>query len=562
MTLSATALPILRQVLKKCVAQAISTAPHVLSLTSDLTNVLPLPKELNTDRPLLFTEQTRALVVELLDWEKCLQPGRNPPPSKEGVFILAGPSGIGKSNIAYLVALRLFAHGTPLLYVEDAGWLVAPFIKDGMLDPDASLGILHALFQSFVMLNTDLLTPEVIARQRQLLVVPNGWKAFMQWLNELNAVVIIDEHGHAFNQLVLHGCAAIFPLLLPLSYDLGHRGIRAVFAGSNQAQFETQLNGSFSPCLRFVTPFTLEEAKLFLGIHTMLHAHELAAHERFANLVPREMMKLGESSSADAYVQVRMEGMRTLLTPLRNHPDLHLLVGMLDGLFRSASMGAGTTHVSFLDLGFVYRRKMDDSVVIASPLCAPATRALLLLWHDVSSTAKDRLIDAKGDGNRFENLVWDVLLSRGFSSSGLQLPCYKLGKDRIDAPWHCVVSEFVVSHGKPKEIELEIQKLQERARKLKINILFRCPDLAKTLDFCVISFESDPIAIQASISSLTEHDKPDPELLGRLKIALFIFVTTSPEDHARIGRGGGGDWWVRIGLEKLRIVNATKWIGI
>ena len=73
------------------------------------------PKDLNLTLPLLWTAQSSSLWDEL-----------NVPVTGNVVeaLILAGPSGIGKSHLTYLLALRSFAFDDPVLYLPDAGVLL------------------------------------------------------------------------------------------------------------------------------------------------------------------------------------------------------------------------------------------------------------------------------------------------------------------------------------------------------------------------------------------------------------------------------------------------------
>lgn len=552
------------------VDRVLATPPHVLHLQPDLARVLPTPKELVPERPLLFTMQTRCVIDELKTWvDKYVGAGRHLPSSKDSILILAGPSGIGKSYITYLTALHLFARGTPLLYVPDAGDTVKPWVENGQLThnaPTCSLRILLALFDSFVVLNADLLTTVDVAHERTVLIARGieGWKLFMAWLDKLRAVVILDEHGHAFNQLGADRCGALFPLLLPLSYDIGYRGIRAVFAGSNQANFETTLNGTFTPCLRFVTPFTRDEAALFLLEHEI--PHTLEVHQHHANLVPREMIHLGKHASATTYTQERTVQMTSRLSVVHNSLDdrvTKLLYTMLDGLFRASSMSAGTELISFLDLGFVYRARCNGTLH-AFALCLPAWQALLGLWSAMSPAATVTLEAAKLDGNRFEDFVWCQLLQHGFGA-GLDLPCFHLGEPRVHEPLTVKLDQYLagsVTTRKIDEIIAEVNALKQRAQKERVNILYKCPEFTDTFDFCFLLADQRVIAVQTSISSLIEHDKPKPEVLARLGASLYVFLTAKPDSHNKIAKGQGvSKVWAAIGVEKLRIVDVHEWLS-
>jgi hypothetical protein len=67
-----------------------------------------------------------------------------------------------------------------------------------------------------------------------------------------------------------------------------------VFAGSNQARFEGELNGTYAGCMRFVVPFDSGDAVLFLSqlLREAPTSAVLASYERWSNFVPGEMVRL------------------------------------------------------------------------------------------------------------------------------------------------------------------------------------------------------------------------------------------------------------------------------
>jgi hypothetical protein len=525
----------------------------------DLTSVLARPKELKTTLPLLRTSQIDRLLGELLEWENVEEEQS----SKESIFILAGPPGIGKSHIAYYTALQLFALGRPVLYVPDAGALVEP-IMDLPAGGCASSALETALFDAFVELNADLIPSDVnlIELRRRCIQPGVGWSHFMKWLSEQRAVIIIDEHGHAYNQLSDQDKLGVFPLLSPVHYE-AHRGIRAVFAGSNQARFEHKLNGTFTSCLRFVTPFTKDEAEVFLRQRSMVYVHDLGVYERYSNFVAREMVKLGAYATADDYVTKRVMDIGNVLKGV-TVDDVPYLVDMLNGLFHLNSMGAGTDRISFLDLGYVYRSCAPGRAPRAYPLCYPAAVAMLALWRSKQPAASKRLLElGADDGMNFEQLVWDVMLTRGFSDNGVSLPCVQLGKSKLTEDSSFKLGGYYVSTVKPEAMCAELSAKRAYAAAKKLNVLYRCPKQAGSIDMCILTSDNRVIGIQVSLSSLTAHSKPDLSLLlDDLNVSQFVFLTTSPEEHCNIVKGGKNIWsgWARI-LDMLRLVDAHSWIG-
>lgn len=199
-----------------------------------------MPKELDPSTPLLWTKQTDDLWQEVkVEPNGCSCRGQ----------IFAGPSGMGKSHITLLLALRCYAARIPVLYVGDAG----VYLKNVQLN---QLPIYEALLRDFVTLNADV----VPAAARCPIPL---YTSFMRLLNDNKAVVTLDGHGHAYNHLMAAGLdvSEDFSLLLPVMYN-DYRFIRCIFAGSNQARFESELNDR--PTLRFILPFTEGEAELFI----------------------------------------------------------------------------------------------------------------------------------------------------------------------------------------------------------------------------------------------------------------------------------------------------------
>ena len=76
-----------------------------------------LPKEYETGDRLLLTGQIKRLAEEI-------DARRGQQGVAENCFILAGPSGIGKSGIALYIAMHLFLKSEVVLYINDAGGLV------------------------------------------------------------------------------------------------------------------------------------------------------------------------------------------------------------------------------------------------------------------------------------------------------------------------------------------------------------------------------------------------------------------------------------------------------
>lgn len=385
--------------------------------------------------------------------------------------------------------------------------------------------------------------------------------------------MIIDEHGHAYNKIkrledpeLTPG--VVFPLLMPNAY-LNERSIRAVFAGSNQAAFERDLNGTYTPCIRFVVPFTKDEATIFISVRKF--AHSLEAHERVANFVPRQMVAFEEFKTEDAYVDTTQQQMHTkLMDDLHSQRQSPLLQTTLDDLFQLSSMSLGTTHLSFLDLGYVYRCRGLDNAIVAMPLCRPAQLALLQVWQAVSPNASLRLTDVLKSGDGFEDLAWRVLVARTVGKNGV-LPCLPIGYKDTDntSPLPAHFREVVVSRisdpnniGK-KQLTKELKGLTKRATSLQLGILYRCPDSCPMVDFLGFLPDGSHLAFQVSLSGLVTHAKGDkrPSLIQvkawGLSMCRFIHITTKPEPHQQLLTQGHQDWKPFLSL--LALIDANTW---
>ena len=528
-------------------------------LTGSFAQVFDAPKDLDLESSLLWTKQTEDLWLELV---------KPPRGNTVRAQILAGPSGIGKSHLTFLLAARAYAEGHPVLYIADAGRL---YSNSGVN------GLLVSVMQRFLDCNGDMFSGQL----HNVLT----WLEFMNLLDAQKAIVIIDEHGHAYRKIKkeTHDPDRVFPLLMPNAY-LCHRHVRMVFAGSNQASFECDLNRSYRPSLRFIQPFGEIDATLFVASLDG-SKHDLVVHRRFANFVPGEMVLLSQHQIPEEYVKSSRGTMCDKLRQSLNLDDVRL-VQTLNDLFRLSSMALGIENLSLLDLGYVYRLGSVNTSPLASPLCYPATLALLQLWHDISivpSKPSKRLVDV-ALGEDFEQLAWDVLLSRGFGSNAI-LNGLPLGYDVNNPSAHVTVSRFsfneyfisnvsAPNQGQGRDIlKLEIGGLVMRSRSLGVNILYKCPKGCKAFDFAVLQANGEHVVIQVSLSDLVTHSANNKEPSQKtfsddfgLSATRYLYITKSPDPHQGIVNGvnrkdkkydrwNGHDTFIRI-------VNASEWIGI
>jgi hypothetical protein len=504
-----------------------SKSPWVDLSALPLANHFGAPKGFDPSAPLLWTAQVEALWQEL-----AVEPNGNTVRAQ----IIAGPTGMGKTHIAILLALRSFAAGSPVLYIPDAGELFSD-VAHGNLLPRIIAG--------FMELNADILS--------SCLVQVGSWRSFLEWLSSVKAVIIVDEHGHAYNKIkaARQDPSRIFPLLMPNSY-IGARHVRLVFAGSNQAAFELDLNGTYHPTLRFIGPLSVDDAKQFHTSLKPIRSHDLKVYKKFTNLVPRQMVHLASFETPALYVEETRAKLYTdLWANLEAHRTNPLLLDTLNRFFRVSSMALGITNLSFLDLGLVYRQKELGQGTIASPLCLPATLALLDVWRTISPDPVQRLATIKL-GEDFEMLMWDVLLGRGFGSDffldGLVLGYNEDEKGQTEVqrlPFR--FSKFFISSiVAPNKgagqalLRKEIKHLQTEAKDYGFTTFYQCPDCCKGIDFVIFQPNGEDYPIQVSLSSLTAHSKDNKEpKISELRslgfaVTRFLYLTTACKPHSDI----------------------------
>ncbi len=144
-------------------------------------------------KTLLWTTQTDALWKELKEV---------PDGDSFRGQILAAPSGIGKSHISLLLALRCYAANMPVLYIGNAGdYLESLQLEGTRVD--------KLLLHDFANLNADLV-PEAASYKISILT------PLMKLLHKSKAVVVVDEHGRAYNDIIKEGKnpGIVFPFLI------------------------------------------------------------------------------------------------------------------------------------------------------------------------------------------------------------------------------------------------------------------------------------------------------------------------------------------------------------
>ena len=527
-----------------------------------------LPKDLDLRYRLLWTAQTQAR------WEELAVP---PSGFDFRGQILAGPSGIGKSHILFLLAARSFAMGMPTLFVPDAGVLVTSAVASAEAHPSIAMSVVISkrLLATFLAHNADVVSS-----------TPRGLSASLMQLLSLNkAVVIIDEHGHAYDELeklsrthpsLCASPAATFPLLMPNSY-LGNYNTRTVLGGSNQANFELSLNGTYLKFMRFVVPPSVAEGRLLWeDLVTRVGVAQPRAFDddivRVTNCVPRELVHLSVEAKLADYIANRRSAMGVHLTRMADRLETGTsrasMVRTLDDLFRVSTMAMGIEDYSFLDLGFVYRRGGGGrGRLTAVPLCLPATLALLGLWEAVSESAAARLASVKVDGGRFVEFVWGALLVRGFrdTDAAAALQCENLdGTETELLPLRLdfySTSQLSYHESRHAEVVSELSQLRALCVERQQTALYRCPRGCDSVDFFIVRRDGTCCAIQTSISKLLDHESGNSIAALAAKYSLtetalfrYVYVTVKPTQHPQLA--------ARADLSHVRIVSANDWIGV
>ena len=510
----------------------------VINVPDAVFEVFGRPKGINYNR-VMWTSQHESLWMELSKQDK----GHG----EMIVQILAGPSGIGKSHLAFLLALRAYAVGRPVLYIPDAG----VFLKENAMPSQW----VSALVQQHLHAGKSM-TGSV-----------STWVDLKQLLHKYGGVVVVDEHGHAWQQMVeRHETHTwLYSMLTPQGYQ-DVRGVRVLFAGSNQASFEAKLNGTYRPNLRFVVPMEEADARVFLREFTTwmgdAGGDDFAAVRSFTNLVPAQMVRYAASEDGDQYVtEARADMYQTLKTALDSrleHPDL---CHTLHTFFTRSMVESVAANISFLDLGFVYRDPPRGYP--ARPLCRPAAWALLDLWQLVSPSAErtlEQIIKLPGAeaGVPFEDLVWRTLL-RGLCAELLVPTTNLAGSGTANLSWE--FSDFRASsiHGNvnisngQEQLSIEVREEASRAEARGVSTVYRCPVGCKAVDFFVFT-KGLVYAVQTSVSPFADH-KPDLAWLHELlpdRETTFVYITTSSKKHRNLV--------TREEYRGVLLVNAYEWL--
>jgi hypothetical protein len=322
----------------------------------------------------------------------------------------------------------------------------------------------------------------------------------------------------------------------------------------------------------------------------MSSVDDLSLIEHYTNFVPREMVRMVYADSTEDYVSNRRVEMRISLFQMADHLDKSSMmysnmVRSLGDFFHASQMAMGAEPYSFLDLGYVFRRGSINTALSAVPLCYPATLALLDLLRNVLPRENARLVEVRADGDAFEELIWDVLLARGFVESGITLPCHVLGAEAPVEPVILKLDEYFISSLaypntalKQSAVNEQLAVLLGRCRKLRLTCLYRCPTGGAGVDFFVLQSDGSCSAIQTSVSTLTAHSSAE-DIIGIARrygfvvephlphaavsasatttaaiLARYIYVTVKPEKHTGLAKHD------RLG--HVRIVDAAELIGV
>lgn len=184
----------------------------------------------------------------------------------------------------------------------------------------------------------------------------------------------------------------------------------------------------------------------------------------------------------------------------------------------------------------------------------------------MSEKASELLTHVKADGDGFEELVWDVLLVRGFrDTDDAALPCTSLdGAATESLPLrldYYTTSQITYNRVRHPEVVAELTELRAVCERRRQSALYRCPRGCASVDYFLVRDDGKCCAIQASVSPLKDHETGDSMAALAAKFDLsgeslvrYIYITTKPTKHPALAK--------RNDLAHVRIVSAADWISV
>lgn len=529
----------------------------------------PLPKGVNPGTWLLLTQQATKTV-------DALKSRKGQSGVSQNMIILSGPSGIGKSCLTLLAAIHMrIEEKENVLYVPDAGELLAIARRDAEQHQcSVSVTLVALLFQLARQQNSKELMDEIFSGDDSAL----SMDGLVGKLNDNDFIVFLDEQGHAYTELEKRSDHYTFGMIYPNFYITRGSRLRVVLTGSNQASFETSLNGEYQTCLKYVQPMMETEAAAFnerccLG----LTEDDIRF---YCNCIPREMRMLSKAltlgTTRENHLKNRAVDMQQALvrTFEEKHTSPLAISAMVTYLFRDKSLGHhGSTLAPFLDLGFVYRSRTKDGLIEAYPLCLAAETALIGLWKVAGLPSFLNLQECikTSNGADFETLVFHTLVLK-YSHEYKVLQCTRLGYfagvENYSLKIDTVYTSSLHSNASD-QVAGEIKSVHAVAKKRGLTVLYKCPRGTESVDFCVLSPHC-MLAIQVSLQSLTSHREPNAVFLRSIGAFTpkpetrghewrYIHVTTSPEPHPVIALYSQ---WNGVDVNKIRLVDANMWLRV
>lgn len=491
--------------------------------------------------------------------------------------ILAGPSGMGKSIISTVVSLFEYSQGSTVIFVNDAGELVNSAFTNSPIST-VTYSILKNLIEIFINLNCDLIDYESWTTiLDELEFSRNPWAAFLNFYGSTkDPIIVLDEHGHAFNKcmgdssicdpkLVCSIVSDVFPLLNPNFY-INFPSIRSLFSGSNQGIFEVTLNGSYRPCLEFIQPLKIEEARELIKILSVedpnQYNHSIETYIQFTNCVPFEIKCLHSNRSCFTYLASRVSSMEKYLKIHGGTAEFYKC------LFKRSLSGG--YDAPMLDSGCIYRQ-LVDGVSLCFPTCYPAALAMIKTWNSVDPSSIDSWHAIKVTqkdaelGFSLEDLVMKLFLQRGLTFNGsIYLSGTSVGVHYSNVSiknFALKVSNYYLLPSDLLDFKKNHPLIKEKIAMLRnlINdsdkyILVRFPPGFNEFDFVFIGRAAD-ITIQVSISQLTKHGNPClsewSTYLG-LVIDAHLYITTEHTFNPSI------DWSL---VDKIQVVDFETFLS-
>ncbi|KAF9356845.1 hypothetical protein BGX26_004660 [Mortierella sp. AD094] len=350
--------------------------------------------------------------------------------------IFLGPTGVGKSYLALLLAVMAYASNWIVLYISDASALTR----------GTEEALSKEICRRFLALNRDVLPgsflEKLVKNSRGTSSIATSFvNALWEQLKKNNYpyLMVVDNHGAFFD--TIPAMPIRFPVLNPLmdlNFWSSDPAAHVVLAGISNAKFERNyLENGMQQWVEFVESFPADMFDRLLALHPLLSNARNAwpKIKGIVNNVPGELNSLdlyiNDVNAAsgyitldnldrflDAFCGVRSNtfliATRTHLRKLDHASLLECRDSISNMLLRSQTLHPAVFDGDFLDTGLVYRSKDQHNNVIYKAVCPAAANALIEVYKklplpkDVSVAS---LLSGSLAGDRFEDIFFQQMLN-------------------------------------------------------------------------------------------------------------------------------------------------------